>query len=319
MEQVKKLKIIYMGTPDFSATLLSYLIKEGFNIIGVVTKEDAFVGRKKVLTPSPVKEVALKHNIPVFTPHRIRLDYEFILNKEPDLILTFAYGQIVPTAVIEAPKYLCLNFHGSLLPAYRGASPIQMALINGEKETGVTLMEMVDKMDAGRMFATESFALHADDNFKSVSEKMVTASIKLIENALPSIVSGENKGVTQDENLVTFAPILKAKDEDLDLENDDIKRVLGKIQAFAPHIGVNVLYENTPLKIYKAQYYSDETIHPLGHLFELNNMLLLQVKGGIISLLLVQKSGKNIIDAKSFLNGERRKLPQLIISRKNNA
>jgi methionyl-tRNA formyltransferase len=223
---MKDLRIIYLGTPDFSAELLRYLIEAGYNIIAVVTQGDSPVGRKRVLTPSPVKTLALAHNIPVFTPLRIRKEYDFIVELEPDLILTFAYGQIVPKAVLEAPKYGCLNFHGSILPKYRGASPIQMALINAEEETGVSLMEMVEAMDAGRVFGIEKFKIEPSDNFITIASKMVKASATLIEEVLPSVISGENKGVQQEESQVTFAPLLKIKDEWINLENDDVKNVL---------------------------------------------------------------------------------------------
>lgn len=313
MEKLKSLKIIYMGTPSFSALLLEALINEGFNIIGVVTKEDAPVGRKKVLTPSPVKEVALKHNIPVFTPHRIKLDHEFIINAKPDVILTFAYGQIVPKAVLDAPKYKCLNFHGSILPKYRGASPIQMALINNELETGVSLMEMVEKMDAGVVYGIERFPLSSYDNFSTVSLKMVEASLSLIKTVLPSIISGENKGIPQDEKEVTFAPLLKPVDEELDLENDDVKRVLGKIQAFSPDTGINILYNNELLKIYEASLFNNEEDEEIGTLFiSPQSELILQVKGGQIKIMTLQKSGKSKVDARSFINGEKAKLPTIL-------
>lgn len=302
-----------MGTPSFSALLLEALINEGFNIIGVVTKEDAPVGRKKVLTPSPVKEVALKHNIPVFTPHRIKLDHEFIINAKPDVILTFAYGQIVPKAVLDAPKYKCLNFHGSILPKYRGASPIQMALINNELETGVSLMEMVEKMDAGVVYGIEGFPLSSHDNFSTVSLKMVEASLSLIKTVLPSIISGENKGIPQDEKEVTFAPLLKPVDEELDLENDDVKRVLGKIQAFSPDTGINILYNNELLKIYEASLFNNEEDEEIGTLFiSPQSELILQVKGGQIKIMTLQKSGKSKVDARSFINGEKAKLPTIL-------
>ncbi len=318
MEKLKSLKIIYMGTPAFSASLLELLIKEGYNIVGVVTQEDAFVGRKKVLTPSPVKEVAIKHNINVFTPHRIRHDYDFIADLKPDLILTFAYGQIVPKEVLTAPRYACLNFHGSILPKYRGASPIQMALINGEKETGVSLMEMVEAMDAGVVYGIRKFPLTENDNFDTVSEKMVKASLTLVKEVLPSIISGENKGVAQDEKEVTFAPLLKAKDEEIDLFNDDVNKVFGKIQAFGPDIGVNLHYYGELLKIYEARIANFREEVAVGTLFvNEKNLLTLQVRGGQLTLLTLQKSGKKRVDARSFLNGERPKLPTILKMRDN--
>ena len=301
-----------MGTPAFSANLLEALLDQGFNIIGVVTQEDAPVGRKKTLTPSPVKEVAVARNIKVYTPHRIRHDHDFIITAKPDLILTFAYGQIVPTAVLNAPKYGCLNFHGSILPKYRGASPIQMALINGEKETGVSLMRMVEAMDAGVVYGISKFALTESDNFETVSLKMVSASLTLIRDTLPHVISGENKGMAQDESKVTIAPLLRAKDEEINLKIDDVKRVFGKIQAFAPLTGVNILYLGEPLKIYEARIANFRQEVEVGTLFIKDNNLMLQLKGGQLTLKVLQKSGKKQVDAKSFINGERQKLPTIL-------
>lgn len=315
MNNIKDLKIIYMGTPDFSARLLEWLILEGFSIIAVVSKKDALIGRKKELTPSPVKEVALKYGIPVFTPTRIRLEYDFILDKKPDLILTFAYGQIVPKAVLDAPRYGCLNFHGSILPAYRGASPIQMALMNDDQKTGVSLMEMVEAMDAGRVYAIETIPLEPRDNFKTVSEKMVIASQALINHHLNAIVNGENKGVPQEEKAVTFAPMLKPNDENIGLEIENMSRIIGKIRAFAPDVGVNLLYEGTPLKLYDAEIYNHLTTRTLGELFIEDGQLLLQVKDGQIKLNILHKSGKNRVDARSFINGEKHKLPVILKTR----
>lgn len=316
---IKSLKMIYMGTPDFSAKLLEDLIIAGFNISLVVTRPDALLGRKKILTPSPVKVIALRYNIPVFTPTKIRVDFDRVVEANADILLTFAYGQIVPSEVLKATKYGAFNLHGSLLPFYRGASPIQMALIDGLKETGVTLMAMVDKMDAGRMFAKVSFPLFEDDNFSTVSFKMAEVSKSLIENNLHSIVSGENKGSEQDEIRVTYAPLLKAKDEALDLKNDSAKRLVGKIAAFAPHIGAYVLYNGEMLKIYKANYKNNHVNKPLGQVFYEDKNLLLQANDGQISLLMLQKSGKKVMDALSFYNGEKQNFPLMVTSREFNA
>ena len=301
-----------MGTPDFSAKLLESLISTGFNIIGVVTQEDALVGRKRILTPSPVKEVALAHNIPVFTPRKIKEEFDFIILLQPDLILTFAYGQIVPLEVLQAPRYGALNLHGSLLPKYRGASPIQMALMNNDAETGVTLMEMVAAMDAGRMYAKSKFSLTSEDNFITVANKMAEVSLPLLINALPDIISGQNAGVKQDETAVTYAPLLTRSVEFIDFENDTVAKVLGKLRAFSPEPGVSVRYDNNVLKIYEAQYLNNTMEFPIGTLFVTKKMLCLQLKNGQITLISLQKSGKTRINSSAFINGEQAKLPSVL-------
>ena len=144
-----------MGTPSFAADVLEGLISAGYNIVLVVSQKDKEVGRKKILTPSKVKEMALKYNLPVFTPDKIRKEYLEILKYEPDLIITSAYGQIIPKELLDYPKYKCINTHASLLPKYRGGAPIQRAIINGEKETGMTIMYMNEKMDEGDILVQE--------------------------------------------------------------------------------------------------------------------------------------------------------------------
>ena len=152
MKDIKDLKILYFGTPEISSYVLENLLNDGFNIIGVVTQIDKPVGRKGILTPSKVKEVALKHNIKVYQFTKLKNEFESLLSLDVDIILTLAYGQIIPHELLTLPHYGAYNLHGSILPSLRGASPIQTSLLNGDKITGITLMEMVDKMDAGRMF-----------------------------------------------------------------------------------------------------------------------------------------------------------------------
>ena len=158
------LRIVFMGTPSISSLVLKRMIDEGFNIVGVVAQMDKPVGRKKVIMPVPTKVVALEYNIPVFQPEKIRLDYQFLKEIAPDVVVAIAYGQIVPQEVLDIPKYGCLNLHGSLLPKYRGASPIQTALMNNDDVTGVTLMEMTKEMDAGKMFAKKEVKILPEKN-----------------------------------------------------------------------------------------------------------------------------------------------------------
>ena len=157
-------RILFMGTPQISAYVLNRMIQYGFNVVALVSQPDRPVGRKHVIMPTPTKEVATKYNIPVYQPEKIRRDYEFVRELNPDLIITLAYGQILPEGLLNIPSYGCLNLHGSLLPKYRGAAPIQYALINNEEYTGMSLMEMTKDMDAGRIYATQSIKINEEDN-----------------------------------------------------------------------------------------------------------------------------------------------------------
>ena len=183
MKKLNEYRIVFMGTPEIAARVFENLINFGLNFVGLIAQEDKPVGRKGILEPVATKVVAQKYNIPVFQPHRIRKEYEFLYDLKPDLILTMAYGQIVPQAVLDVPPCGCLNLHGSLLPKYRGAAPIQRALINGDKTTGITLMEMIDKMDAGRMYAKEEVTID-DDNYSSLCLKLIDAATKVVQDNL---------------------------------------------------------------------------------------------------------------------------------------
>ena len=181
----EQLRVIFMGTPNISAKVFEAMIEAGYNFVGLIAQPDRPVGRHGELEKVPTKVVAEKSNIPVFQPLKIRKEYEFVKELNPDIIITLAYGQIVPQGLLDIPKYGCLNLHGSLLPKYRGAAPIQFALINNEKVTGMTLMEMIDKMDAGRMYAKKEVAIDENDNTTSLFEKMGEAAKQLILEALP--------------------------------------------------------------------------------------------------------------------------------------
>ncbi len=211
------LKLVFMGTPEISAYVFEKMIEDGYNFVGLIAQPDHPVGRKGLLEKVPTKVIAEKYNIPVFQPVKIRDDYAFIDEIKPDLVITLAYGQIVPQGFLDKIPMGCLNLHGSLLPKYRGASPIQTALINGEKVTGVTLMEMVKAMDAGRMYAKKEVVIDEDDNSTSLFNKIKIAASELILEALPLYINGELKGEPQDENEVTFCSLIKPEQEKLDL------------------------------------------------------------------------------------------------------
>ena len=165
---IKSKRIIFMGTPEISATVLSGLISNGYNVVALIAQPDRPVGRKKVLEPVPTKVVALEHNIPIYQPIKIRKEYEFVNDLRPDVIITLAYGQIVPQGLLDIPALGCINLHGSLLPKYRGAAPIQYSLMNNDKVTGMTLMKMVKEMDAGEMYAIEKVEISLEDNSTSL-------------------------------------------------------------------------------------------------------------------------------------------------------
>ena len=299
----KDARIIFMGTPEISSRVLEGLISNGFNIVAVIAQPDRPVGRKKILTPVPTKVVATKYNIPVYQPVKIRKEYEFVNELKPDLIITLAYGQIVPQGLLDIPTYGAINLHGSLLPKYRGAAPIQYALLNNEKVTGMTLMRMVKEMDAGEMYDTEEVNISEDDNSTSLFIKMGDAALRLALRALPLFLEGKLVGKPQDESLVSFAPSIKPEEEKINLE-DSKERIIGKIRALSDTPGAYLYLDELKLKIYKAKIINDEVNHIVGSIIKADKGgLYLQCSNGVISLLDIQKEGKNRMDYKSFING----------------
>ena len=183
MEHSKK-RAVFMGTPEFAKVILEGLVKY-VDVVLVVSQPDSFVGRKKVLTKSPVKEYAEKLNIPVFTPNKIKEDYQRIIDANPDIIITCAYGQIVPKVVLESPKYGSINVHASLLPKLRGGAPIHHAIIDGEKETGITIMYMDEYLDSGDIISQSKTTISDNDTLDTLSERLANMGSSLLQETLP--------------------------------------------------------------------------------------------------------------------------------------
>lgn len=226
---MKDLKVVFMGTPEFACPVLKKLIEET-NVTLVVTQPDAPVGRKKILTPSPIKVLAENNNIEVFTPNKIREDYKRIVEENPDIIITCAYGQIIPASLLDLPKYKCVNVHASLLPKYRGGAPIHKAIMNGDETAGITIMYMAEGMDDGNIIKQESIPLLDSDNLITLSDKLSDLGANLLIDTLPSILNGTNESIPQDETKVTFAYTIKRSDELIDF-NNNYKTIFNKVRA----------------------------------------------------------------------------------------
>jgi len=299
----KNLKVMFMGTPEISAYVFEAMIQDGYQFVGLVAQPDKPVGRHNILCDVPTKIIAKKYNIPVFQPIKIRKEFEFVKDLNPDVIVTLAYGQIVPQGLLDIPRFGCVNLHGSLLPKYRGASPIQASLINGDKETGVTLMEMIDKMDAGKMFAKKSVYIDDNDNCTTLFDKIKFAAKDLILESLPDYIDGKLPGIAQDETLVTFCSTIKKEEEHLNLSLP-VVNVLGWIKALADQPGAYLTIDNIKVKIFKAHIVSDKVINPPGTINNSDkNGLILQCSDGELAIDELQKEGKKRIDYKSFING----------------
>lgn len=299
----KELKIVFMGTPEISAGLLRTLFENGFNVVGVIAQPDKPVGRKGILQKVPTKVVAEEFGVPCYQPIKIRKEFDFLKEINPDLILTFAYGQIVPQGVLDIPKYGCLNFHGSLLPKYRGAAPIQFALINNERVTGITLMEMIKEMDAGKMYATKEVEIEDIDNSTSLFKKIEKAACDLLLETIQDYVDGNLPGEEQDASKATFCPTIKAEEEKINLDFT-AKEIWGWIRALSDEPGAFLYLNNLKIKIFKAALIDDNSSGNVGEIIKADKSgFVFQTKCGCISILELQKEGKSRMDYKSFLNG----------------
>ncbi len=296
-------KILYLGTPEMSAVLLKGMAGLGYNIVGVITNVDKPTGRKGTLTPPPVKVAAMELGIPVYQPVKMRLEWEFAKELDFDVIITFAYGQIVPEGFLNLASKGAYNFHGSILPKYRGAAPIQRAIMDGLEETGVSLMEMVAAMDAGRVYAIEKFPIEGEDDYGTICRKMAEASIKLAETMLPDVIGGTNQGVPQDESLVTIARKIKKEDEVLPAAELSAKEAWCYVRGLSPTPGAYVYLGEKKLKIYKC--YPVEDIVLAGTFKAEKSRLLLGCKEGSLVLEEIQLEGKGRSKASDFLNGHR--------------
>ena len=305
-----KLRLLFMGTPEISAYVFEKMIEDGYHFVGLVAQPDHPVGRKGLIEKVPTKVIAEKYGIPVFQPIKIRDDFAFMDDIKPDLVITLAYGQIVPQAFLDKVPMGCLNLHGSLLPKYRGASPVQTALINNEKVTGVTLMEMVKAMDAGRMYAKKEIEIAEDDNATSLFNKVKIAASELVLEALPLYINGQLKGEPQDESLVTFCSTIKPEQEKLDLSlNAD--QLVGWIRGLSDEPGAYLYLNNFKLKIYKAKKINETVDHEVGEIVKADKSgLYMQAKDGQIAILELQKEGKKRMDYRSFINGNQNLLGQ---------
>lgn len=296
-----------MGTPPIAAKVLQALIDSDVIIDLVVTQPDKKTGRKQTLTPSAVKQLAQQHDLRVFQPAKIKEDHNEILEYPCDLIVTCAYGQIVPTSILEHPKYGCVNLHGSLLPKYRGGAPIQRAIMNGDKQSGMTLMKMVQKMDAGPVMAESVIDIEPADNSTTLFEKMGDHAAILLKEHLETLLSGQAIFVEQDEKEATFAPIIKREEEHIDLSQTD-QQIIDHIRGLSLDPGAYVLAKNKKLKIFEYEYIPCENT-TLGLFSQPNKKsLCLELHDGKLNILSCQYEGKPKMAIKDFINGQGRSL-----------
>ena len=301
-------KIIFMGTPDFSATVLKGLLEsKQYEILAVVTQPDRAVGRKKEIRMTPVKQVAVDHHLAVYQPEKLSRSEELekIMALSADGIVTAAFGQFLPSRLLDSVSF-AVNVHASLLPKYRGGAPIHYAIINGDKEAGVTIMEMVKEMDAGDMIARRAIPIEETDNVGTMFEKLALVGRDLLLDTLPSYLSGDIKPVPQDKNQVTFSPNISPEEERIDWTKTN-RQIFNQIRGMYPWPVAHTLLNGERFKIYEAT--PVEGTGQAGEILAIRKKeLIVAASEGALSLKTVQPAGKPKMTIIDFLNGLGRQL-----------
>ena len=292
-----------MGSPDFALPTLQALAQH-YDVVGVVTQPDRAAGRGRGQKAPPVKTLALELGIPVMQPEKLRLPdaLEQLRLSNPELIVVAAFGQILKKDVLDLPRFGCINVHASLLPRWRGAAPINAAILHGDEETGVTIMQMDVGLDTGPMLAQRSIRLTRDDTAGSVFEKLSTLGADLLIETLPDYLSGKLKPIPQPEEGVTYAPMLRKEEGQLDFTHD-VNELERRVRAFNPWPGAYMDFDGTFLKIHRARAEAGDA--SVGQRLIYQNGPAIGARGGILILEEVQPAGKKTMSGKSFLAGAR--------------
>ena len=295
-----KTKVIFMGTPDFAVPILETLIKLT-DVVLVITQPDKLVGRKKELKYSPIKEVALQNNIEVYQPTKIRNEMEKVLSTEADLIVTCAYGQILPKEILDHPKIASINVHASLLPYLRGGAPIHHAIIDGYDKTGITIMYMDEKMDSGDIISTVETNIEDNDTVGTLHDRLSIMGSKLLEETLPSIIDGTNNRIKQDESKVTFAKVITREDEKIDFTKEG-KNIINLIRGLNPFPLSYTIINDEECKIIEASFVEDSNSVPYKTYVD-KKKFGIGCKDGIIYIKKIKPFGKKSMNINDFLNG----------------
>lgn len=306
---VPKVRVVFMGTPALSASLLQALVEKDYNVVGVVTKPDKPVGRKKELSESPVKTFAQDHNLPLLQPAKMDTEaIETIRTWKPDLIVVAAYGKILPQTLLDIPGFGCINFHTSLLPLWRGASPIQNALLSGATETGVTIMLMDSGMDTGNILTQKSVSIEPSDTTPTLTDKLLVAGTTLLLETLPLWIERRITPTKQNNEDATLCQLIERADGQI-LWSDDAESISNRYRALYPWPGIFTYYKKDDnllrLKLLEISYQKQnaQLAHPLGTVFEIGEKVGVQTSTGIIFLETVQLEGKTPTAIREFLNG----------------
>ena len=327
------MRIVFMGTPDFAETSLKAIYEAKHEILAVVTNPDRPSGRGMKLMASPVKQYAIEKNIPIYQPQKIRKNEEFIdeIRKlQPDIICVVAYGKILPQEILDIPKKGCINVHGSLLPKYRGAAPIQWAVINGEEKTGITTIYMDAGMDTGDIILKEELKIGEDETTGEVWNKLAQIGGNLLVKTLEKIEKGEAKGIKQGNDF-SMAPMLKKEDSKIDFENMTATQIKNLVRGLNPIMGAYAYWDNKKIKIWKAEAIKEQEFEQdimkkagiekydssckVGTIIIANSKIGLYVKTkeGILKIIEIQGENSKKMSAEDYLRGSKVKEGDILI------
>lgn len=299
---MNNLKVVFMGTPDFSVPVLDMLIKN-CNVLAVVTQPDKPVGRSGKVRFTPVKELAIENNIKVLQPEKVRNDYQEIIDLSPDIIITCAYGQIIPKELLDNPKLGCINVHASLLPRHRGGAPIHHAILSGDKKTGITIMYMDTKMDSGDIIKQKELEILDTDTAESLFDKLSVMGSELLLETLPSIIDKTNDRIPQDETLITYSYNISKEDEIIDFNKTRLE-VYNQIRGLNSWPGAHTIMDDKILKVWESRIGSDKKSDICGVITNIyKDGIGVSVSDGEIILTNIQPEGKKKMDVSSYLNG----------------
>ena len=316
---MNEIKVVFMGTPEFAVPILEALINNT-KVVGVVTQPDKVVGRKQEIIFSPIKKLAIENGIKVLQPEKIRNDYEGILDMKPDMIVTCAYGQIIPKVILEYPKYKCINVHASLLPKLRGGAPIHHAIIDGYDKTGVTIMYMDIGMDSGDIISQEETLITDEDTVGSLHDRLSLMGRDLLIKTLPSIIEGTNQRIKQNLEEVTFGYNIERNDELIDFSKTK-REIFNKIRGLNPFPGAYFMLNDKTIKVYETKISNDLSFkeEENGKIIKLDKSgLYIKVIDGLIVIKELKLEGKRRMQISDFVNGNKENLIGLICNRSSN-
>ncbi|MCC4326339.1 methionyl-tRNA formyltransferase [Limosilactobacillus reuteri] len=301
--------VVFMGTPEFAVPILQSLIDNPeYDVQAVLTQPDHHLGRKRTLHQSPVKELAEQYNIEVLQPAKLSKspEMEVIINLQPDLMITAAYGQFLPTKLLAAAKIAAINVHGSLLPKYRGGAPIQYSIINGDKETGVSIMYMVKKMDAGDIISQRSIPIEDTDDSGTMFKKLSLLGRDLLLETLPKLISGDVNPVAQDPDKVVFSPNITSEQEQIDFRLP-ARLIDAKVRGLRPAPLGNMVIDGLRTKIYDVTPLEEKTDLEPGKVVRVtkHQLVIAAGDGTTYQINKLKPAGKKAMDITSYLNGHK--------------